>query len=116
MPSALSSVKTRQRVQREKAFQAEVERKAQMLGWYTWHCYDPRRSGKGFPDLLLLKDRALWFELKAYYDNGRAGRVMPEQTNFHQMLRDAGQEVYVFFDDEDGWREIMRLLSDGRLT
>lgn len=114
--SSLTSPKVVARRRKEAAFQRAVEDFAQKLQWYVWHNYDARRSGKGFPDLMCVKDRIVFLELKVYYDNGRAGRVMPEQENFHAMLSLAGAECYVVYDDEDGWKQIAEVLSDGRLT
>lgn len=108
--------KTKERDQKERRFQSRVEAKARRLGWYPWHCHDPQRSGAGFPDLALFKDRIVWAELKVYYDNGRANRLSGVQERFHDMLRAAGGEVYVWYDDDDGWAEIVRVLSDGRLS
>jgi hypothetical protein len=114
--SSLTSPKVVTQRRKEAAFQRAVEDFAQTLGWFCFHLYNARQSKAGFPDLMLVKDRVVWIELKVYYDNGRAGRVMQEQARFHDMLRAAGQEVYVIYDDDDGWAEITRVLSDGRLT
>ncbi len=101
----------------EAAFQRAVVDHARRLGWFAWHCYNPRwQSEAGFPDLMLCKDRLVFLELKVYYDNGKANVVHGEQVRFHDTLRDAGQEVYVVYDDADGWDLITRVLSDGRLT
>lgn len=113
----LRGEKTKKREQKEAGFQRAVIDHARRLGWYSWHSYNPRyRSEAGFPDLMLVKDRLVFIELKAYYDNGKAGRVMPEQENFHQMLKEAGQEVYVIWDDADGWELLTNVLSNGRLS
>ena len=83
---------------------------------HVYHTYRSDRSERGFPDLVLFKERTIWAELKVYYDNGRANTLSGVQERFHDMLRDAGQEVYVWMDDEEGWIEIIRVLSNGRLT
>lgn len=114
--SSLTSPKVVAQRRKEAAFQRAVEDFARTLGWYDWHVRNARQSKAGFPDLMLVKDRVVWMELKVYYDNGKAGRVMQEQERFHEMLRAAGQEVYVVYDDEDGWELITRVLSDGRIT
>jgi hypothetical protein len=99
--------------QTEREFQRQVEDYASLMGWYAWHDNLPMRSKAGFPDCLFLAERAVWAELKVYHSNGRRGRVMPEQENFHRMLRDAGQEVHVWFNDDDGWADIYRVLGRG---
>lgn len=114
--AAMGTSEPKQRDMKEQRFQSAVEAKARQLGWYPWHCHDPMRSGAGFPDLVLFKERTIWAELKVYYDNGRANRLSGVQETFHSMLKDAGQEVYVWYDDKDGWLEIIRVLSNGRLT
>ena len=114
--SSLTSPKVVAQRRKEAAFQRAVEGFARTLGWYDWHVRNARQSKAGFPDLMLVKDRVVWMELKVYYDNGKAGVVHGEQVRFHEMLRAAGQEVYVVYDDDDGWEIIKRVLSDGRLT
>lgn len=114
--STLTSPKVVALRRKEAAFQRAVEDFARTLGWYDWHVRNARQSKAGFPDLMLVKDRVVWMELKVYYDNGRAGKVMGEQERFQKMLRDAGQEVYVVYDDDDGWAVIKEVLSDGRLS
>ena len=116
MPSSLTSPKKRLVLRKEAAFQRAVEEKAQMLGWFPFHIALPMRSPAGFPDLLLVKDRLEWFELKVFYENGRAGKVSGVQERFHDMLRGAGQSVHVVYDDDEGWAVIMSVLSDERLT
>lgn len=102
--------------QTEKAFQRQVEEFASLMGWFVWHDNLPMRSKAGFPDCLFLAERAVWAELKVYSTTGKAGRVMPEQERFHQMLRDAGQEIHVWYDDDDGWAEIKHVLGRGKVT
>lgn len=113
---SLTSPKKLALYQKESEFQRQVEAKAQMLGWYTWHVNLPMRSKAGFPDVLCIKDRLVWIELKVYRENGSAGKVMPEQVAFHERLRAAGQQVLVVYNDSDGWDEIVRVLSNGRLS
>src|SRR4051812_1065249 len=64
--AAIGDSPVKQRDQKEQRFQAGVEAEARRLGWYPWHCHDPMRSGAGFPDLVMFKDRAVWAELKVY--------------------------------------------------
>ena len=39
-------------------------RVAKMLGWLCYHTFDSRRSASGFPDLVLVRERVLFRELK----------------------------------------------------
>lgn len=96
--------------QTEKAFQAQVEDLAGYCGWYVWHVNLPQRSKAGFPDILALRERVVWIELKVHRKGGR-GKVMPEQATFHTMLRTAGQEVYVFWNDDDDWAKLREVLA-----
>lgn len=114
--STLTSPKVVAQRRKEAAFQRAVEDFARTLGWFPFHITLPMRSPAGFPDLLLVRDRLEWFELKVYYDNGRAGKVSGVQERFHDMLAAAGQHVHVVYDDHDGWDVITRVLSDGRIT
>ncbi len=102
--------KRREAYQTEKAFQAQVEELAGYLGWLVWHDNLPMRSKAGFPDCLLLRERAVWIELKVHRKGGR-GKVMPEQAAFHEALRAAGQEVYVFWDDNEDWEKLQAVLA-----
>lgn len=102
----------REAYQTEQAFQRQVEDLAAMLGWYTWHVNLPQRSKAGFPDILCLRERVVWIELKVYRKGGR-GKVMPEQAAFHDMLRAAGQEVHIFWDDTEDWEKLCAVLSRG---
>ncbi len=96
--------------QTEKAFQAQVEELAGYLGWYCWHINLPQRSKAGFPDILALRERVIWIELKVRRKGGR-GKVMPEQAAFHELLRKAGQEVHVFWNDDEDWEKLRTVLA-----
>jgi hypothetical protein len=48
----------------EAQFQRTVIEAAQALGWLCYHTHDSRRSAAGFPDLVLVRDRVLFVELK----------------------------------------------------
>lgn len=69
-------------------------------GWRTaWQA-----DGNGFPDLVLVRDRVIFAELKS--DRGRP-RV--EQQIWHVQLTDAGQEVYTWRPrDRDLITEILK--------
>jgi hypothetical protein len=50
------------------------------------------RGPKGIPDLLIVgNDRVIWAELKT-----QKGRPTPDQTEWLERLKRAGQEVYVW--------------------
>ena len=102
--------KRREAYQTERAFQDQVETLAGYLGWFAWHINLPQRSKAGFPDCLLIRERLVWIELKVHRKGGR-GKVMPEQRAFHDMLRQAGQEVYVFWNDDEDWEKLEGVLA-----
>lgn len=100
----------RETYQTEREFQAQVEELAGYLGWYCWHVNLPMRSKAGFPDLLLIRERVVWAELKVHRKGGR-GKVMPEQRAFHDLLRAAGQEVHVWFNDDEDFEKLQAVLA-----
>lgn len=86
----------------EAEFQAQVIGMAHAFGWLVAH-FRPSLNqrgewqtavaadGAGFPDLVLCRERVLWVELKT-----DKGRVKPSQKDWHDALRAAVEEVYVW--------------------
>lgn len=74
----------------EKEWQRTVVDLAKQLGWRHYHTFDSRRSTHGFPDLVLVRDRVLYLELKR-----EKGRLTDEQIDWLRRLRAAGAEAYV---------------------
>ena len=68
----------------EKQFQAQIVMLAKANGWAVYHTYDSRRSEPGFPDLVLVRDRVLFRELKT-----DAGRVSEAQQAWGEKLTQA---------------------------
>jgi len=62
-----------------------------MFGWLVYHTHDSRRSQPGFPDLVLVRDRVLYRELKA-----ATGRVSAEQQVWLDRLERAGADAAVW--------------------
>ena len=75
----------------EREWQAQVVTLARTLGWATYHTFDSRRSQPGMPDLILVRDRVLFAELKR-----ESGRLSAAQEEWLARLRAAGAEVYVW--------------------
>jgi hypothetical protein len=88
----------------EKAFLVQVTALAKLLGWLLYHTHDSRRSEPGFPDLVLLRERVVWAELKT-----DAGRLTPAQAAWVEALRRAGQEVYLWRPGD--WGQIQAVLA-----
>jgi hypothetical protein len=89
----------------ETAFQTQVLELAEILGWRRAH-FRPaltkhgwrtpvQGDGKGFPDLVLVRDRIIFAELKS-----RTGRLTDDQTAWCEALTAAGAEVYVWRPDD----------------
>lgn len=75
----------------ERELQEAVLELAGARGWYRYHTYDSRRSSAGFPDLVLVRERIVFAELKS-----QKGVVRNEQTAWIERLRTAGAEVYLW--------------------
>jgi hypothetical protein len=76
----------------EKEWQAQVLQLAKLCGWKkAFHVYDSRRSHTGWPDLVLVRERLVFAELKT-----ETGKVSPAQWEWLDALGYAGAEVYVW--------------------
>jgi hypothetical protein len=90
----------------EAAWQQAVVDLATLYRWTVLHLNDARREvvrddgerlligdqdAAGLPDLLLVRERCVWIELKS-----ATGRLRPSQKRILEALRAAGQEVYVW--------------------
>ena len=90
--------------QSEKQFQQAVIDYAILQGWKHYHTHNSRKSVPGFPDLVLVRDRIIFAELK------RAGGKLTEaQHNWIMALDEAGAEWYVWRPVD--WNEIERFLK-----
>jgi len=106
----------------ENEFQQQVIDLCHLLGWRVAHFRGVRiqrkdgsvyyqtpvqADGKGFVDLVLVnkeKKRVIFSELKT-----DKGRLSPEQKEWIEDLREAGQEVYIWRPKD--WEEIMETLE-----
>ena len=75
----------------EKEWQEQVVALARTVGWKVFHTYDSRRSNPGLPDLILVRDRVVFAELKR-----ESGRLSAAQDEWQARLRRAGAEHYVW--------------------
>ena len=75
----------------EKQFQTQIVMVAKANGWICYHAYDARRSEPGFPDLVLVRDRVLYREIKT-----NTGRVSPAQKNWGDALTKAGADFAIW--------------------
>lgn len=76
----------------EKEWQAQVKELATLLGFRrAYHTFDSRRSQSGFPDLVLVRDRVIYAELKR-----STGKPSQAQKEWLDGLSAAGAEVYLW--------------------
>lgn len=87
----------------EQAWMRQVIDAARLLGWTAYHTYDSRRSTQGFPDLVLVRDRVIFAELKV-----AGGRVSHYQRRWLELLRRAGAETYIWYPDD--WPKVEHVL------
>ena len=77
-----------------------VQRKDGTIYYETPFGYD----GKGFPDLLLVRERVIFVELKA-----GSNKPSEEQVAWHEAVRSAGSECYCWWPRD--WAEIEGVLT-----
>jgi VRR-NUC domain len=88
----------------ERDFMQTVIDAARVTGWLVYHTFHSKRSPSGFPDLVLVRERVVFAELKA-----AKTRITTEQMRWLDALDEAGGEVYLWRPDE--WDEIERVLG-----
>jgi hypothetical protein len=88
----------------EKVFLARVIECARLFRWKAYHTHDSRYSAAGFPDLVLVRERVVFAELKT-----DRGVISPAQAEWLAKLRRAGAEVHLWRPAD--WREIERVLK-----
>jgi hypothetical protein len=76
----------------EKEWQAQVLDLARLCGWrHGYHTFDSRRSASGFPDLVLVRERVVFAELKS-----ETGKLSAAQVAWLEALEAAGAEAYLW--------------------
>lgn len=99
----------------EAQFQKQVIQLAHYSGWLVAHFATAptqsgqwatpiRADGRGFPDLVMVRERVIFAELKA-----QRGEVRPAQKNWAQCLTKASQEIYLWRpSDMDQIQEVLK--------
>jgi len=89
----------------ESAVQATIVELARMCGWRVYHTFDSRKSEPGFPDIVLVRERVVYAEIKRIGERPR-----PSQVDWLNALVGAGAEVYVWTiaDIEDAKAVLLR--------
>lgn len=101
-----------------KQLQATIIELARMYGWVVahfpsvptnWGGYitPVAADGKGWPDLVLVRERVVFVEVKGHGD-----RLKPEQKQWQEWLRAAGAETYVWTAKELDSGEIAATLQE----
>lgn len=89
----------------EADFQAQVIALAQQLGWHVVHINDSRRQrAEHWPDLVLVRDRILYRELKKV-----GGKLTAGQTQMLERLRRAGGDAEMWTPND--WSLIHETLA-----
>ena len=89
----------------EAEFQRTVIELARLHRWLPYHTHDSRRSNRGFPDLVLVRDgRLIFAELKT-----AKGQTSPDQRLWLAELGKAHPDVYLWRPGD--WREIEEILA-----
>jgi len=87
----------------ERDWMAKVIEAARWMGWLVYHTHDSRRSEAGFPDLVLVRDRVVYAELKS-----ERGRLTPQQREWLDALGATGAEAYVWRPTD--WDDVLACL------
>ena len=90
--------------QSEADFQRQVIAYAELNHWKIYHTFRSDRSAPGFPDIVAVRERCVWIELKRV-----GGKLRPEQEEWRDALISAGQSWYCLTPDM--WDEIERIFA-----
>ena len=89
----------------EEQFMASIIALAKRNGWRHYHPRDSRKSVSGWPDLVMVRgERILYVECKT-----DSGRTTADQEDWIELLRGAGQTVYVWRPAD--WKVIEGILA-----
>ena len=99
----------------EADFQKSVIKLAKLQNWVVAHFIPAQvragvwvtpfqADGRGFPDLVLVRERVVFAELKT-----KRGRLSDHQRQWRELLLAAGAEVYVWRPDD--WDQILEVLG-----
>ena len=90
----------------EASFQSRILRLGRQHGWLCYHTRDSRGSAEGFPDLVMVRERIIFAELKT-----RTGKLTAEQERWLTMLSTTQSRVEVYC-----WRPAQWAVIEHRLT
>jgi hypothetical protein len=103
----------------EASLQAFVRRTAHITGWLVYHTAFSMKSDAGFPDLVLVKERIVYAELKrenlwpteGHLSTGAVPKWVNGQREWLTALADAGAEVYLWWPSDT--TDIATILTSG---
>lgn len=75
----------------ERELQTAVLDLAGLLGWLAYHTFDSRRSQAGFPDLVLVRERIIFVELKT-----EKGQLTEAQKHWRELIEGAEGEYHLW--------------------
>ena len=87
----------------EKQWQGQIVQFAKLKGWHVYHTWMSIRSQPGFPDLVLVRDRVLFVEVKS-----ETGKLTEAQQGWQDALFSARAEFYVWRPSD--WDEVHETL------
>lgn len=85
-------------------FQKTIIELAEIYGWCYFHDNDSRRNIAGLPDLILVRERVIYAELKK-----QDGKLSRKQKEWIARLKNARQEVYVWRPSD--FEDIVKILK-----
>ena len=93
----------------EASWQRTVTETAAFLGWMIYHTHDSRHSVSGFPDLVLVRERIVYAELKT-----ATGKLTAAQVAWQHALVAAEGEHHVWRPDD--FDEVVAVLKRRQLS
>ena len=76
----------------EKSWQSVVTDYADLRRWWWYHTWNAKRSRPGFPDLVFIRERVVFAELKKEGED-----LTPAQADCRDRLLAAGAEWYLWY-------------------
>lgn len=82
----------------------QVREYARLMGWKCYHHPYSLGADPGFPDLVLVRERVVFAELK-----GPRGKMSPAQWDWIDALHAAKAEVYIWRPED--WEQVREVLG-----
>ena len=94
----------------EAEFYEQVRVLAQLKGWYIYHPYDSRNSYSGWPDVVLLRERAgLTCMVVAELKREKGKTTLPQETVLALLACVPGVETHVWRPSD--FEQIVKILE-----